>query len=72
MYGDADYNGKIAKDDVLIVKVNKNLGTKKWPDIHETFIVVRIEKICKRVIKCTDEINNYRVYPDAVLAVVRG
>ena len=72
LYSTGDYDLKIVNGDRLIVKVNKNLGTKSYPDIHETFVMVQVEKVCERVIKCTDGDNNFRVYPDAVLAIVRG
>lgn len=71
LYNAGDYDGEIETGDTLIVKVNKNLGTKKFPDVHEAFIMVLVEKVCERIIKCTDGDNNYRVYPDAVLAITR-
>ncbi len=69
LYNAGDYDGEIETGDTLIVKVNKNLGTKKFPDVHEAFVTVLVEKVCEKIIKCTDGTNNYRVYPDAVLAI---
>lgn len=71
LYNEGDYDGEIVTGDILVVKVNKNLGTKKYPDVREAYVTVRVEKPCERVIKCTDGVDNYRVYPDAVLAIRR-
>lgn len=69
LYNKGNYDGEIGTGDTLIVKVNKNLGTKKFPDVHEAYVMVLVEKVCEKIIKCTDGNNNYRVYPDAVLAI---
>lgn len=71
LYNEGVYDGEIETGDTLIVKVNKNLGTRKWSDVHEAYTMVLVEKVCEKVIKCTDGSNNYRVYPDAVLAIRR-
>lgn len=72
LYNDGNYSGEIVSGDMLLVKVNKNLGTKKYPDVHEAYITVFVEKVCEKIIKCTDGDKDYCVYPDAVLAIVRG
>lgn len=58
--------------DTIIIKTNKNLGTKKWPDVRETYLPVRIEKVCPSIYKCTDGYDEYRIYPENILAIVRG
>lgn len=62
----------LREGDTIVIKVNKNLGSKKWADVRETYIPVRVEKVCPTIYKCTDDFNEYRVYPENILAIVRG
>ena len=72
LYNSGDYDGEIESGDTLVVKVHKNLGTRKYPDVRVSYIVVRVKEVCERFIRYNDDFNIYHVYPDAVLAVVRG